>query len=391
MTQKIRIIVHGVLALAIIAGGAAGYLLLKSVRQAPGRQEVQPPLPIVRTVPVSIGELDMTLSGEGTVRPLAEVQLVPQVSGRVVEVSPDLVNGGSFEKGELMLRIEDADYEIAVTQARAGLQEARSNYQSAVEDSAAAVSEWQNLHPDTPPPPLVAKKPQLEAARAQLEAQRAGLEKARLDLARTRIYAPFDCRVSSEQVDEGQYIAPGQALATVYATAAVEIVVPMESSALQWFDVPGFTTEHKQGSPAAVTAGTAGVKIKRNGRVVRAQGKIDENTRMVSVVIRVDDPFATNPPLAPGQFAEVAISGRNIRDAAIIPRAALRDQDTVWAVDPKENRLYIRKIDLAYLDSRGAVVRSGLNSGEHVAVSVLKAVTDGMKVQNVETGRKDTP
>lgn len=389
MTQKTRTIVHGVLALAIIAAGAAGYLLLKSVRQAPARQEVQPPLPIVRTVPVSIGDLDMTISGEGTVRPLAEVQIVPQVSGKVMEVSPNLVNGGSFEKDELMLRIDDADYEIAATQARAGLQQARSNYQSAVEDSAAAVSEWQSLHPDTPPPPLVAKKPQLEAARAQLEAQRAGLERARLDLARTRIYAPFDCRVSSEQADTGQYVTPGQALATVYATAAVEIVVPMESSALQWFDVPGFTTDRKQGSQAAVTAGTAGAKIVRNGRVVRAQGKIDENTRMVSVIIRVDDPFATNPPLAPGQFAEVTVFGRKILDAAIIPRAALREQDIVWAVDPKESRLYIRKIDLAHLDSRGVVVRSGLNSGEHVAVSVLKAVTDGMKVQDVQTGGKD--
>ncbi|MBS0013877.1 MAG: efflux RND transporter periplasmic adaptor subunit [Desulfobacterales bacterium] len=391
MTQKIRIIVHAVLALAIMAAGAAGYLVLKSGRQAPARQEVQIPLPIVRTVPVSIGDLDMTLSGEGTVRPLAEVQIVPQVSGKVMEVSPNLVNGGSFEKDELMLIIEPDDYEIAVTQARAGLREAESNYQNAAEDSQAAVSEWQALHPDTPPPPLVAKKPQLKAARAQLEAQRAGLEKARLDLARTRIQAPFDCRVSSENVDAGQYVSPGQSLATVYATEAVEIVVPMESRALEWFDVPGFTTDQKEGSMVAVKAETAGREIVRNGRVVRAQGKVNEETRMVSVVIRVKDPYATTPPLAPGQFVEVAITGRKVRDAAVIPRAALREQNKVWAVDPKESRLYIRPVKVAYLDARGAVLLAGLNAGEHVAVSVLKSVTDGMKVQDVETGRKDTP
>ncbi|MFW6284365.1 MAG: efflux RND transporter periplasmic adaptor subunit, partial [Desulfosalsimonas sp.] len=244
---------------------------------------------------------------------------------------------------------------------------------------------------DTPPPPLVAKKPQLEAARAQLEAQRAGLEKARLDLARTRIHAPFACRVSSEDVDAGQYVTPGQSLATVYATAAVEIVVPMESRALEWFDVPGFTTDQKEGSMVAVTAETAGRKIARKGRVVRAQGKVNEDTRMVSVVIRVKDPYATIPPLAPGQFVEVSITGRKVRDAAVIPRAALREQNKVWAVDPKESRLYIRRIKVAYMDSRGAVVLSGLNPGEHVAVSVLKAVTDGMRVQDVETGRKDNP
>ncbi len=389
MTQNTRILVHAVLALAIIIVAVAGFQMLKSSRQALGRQEPQIPLPIVRTVPVSIEDLDMVLSGEGTVRPLAEVQIVPQVNGKVLEVSENLVNGGSFQKGELLLAIEPDDYEIAVTQSRAGLREAESTYQSVLQESQASISEWRGLYPDTPPPSLVAKEPQLQAARAQLESQKAGLEKARLNLDRTRIHAPFNCRISAEQVDEGQYVAPGQALATLYSTEAVEIVVPMESSALQWFDAPGYTTDQKEGSRADVIAEAAGRRTVWKGRVVRVHGKIDENTRMVNVVIRVAGPFAKNPPLAPGQFVEVEIAGGKIRDAAVIPRAALREQDVVWAVDPEESRLYIRRVKVAHLDYRGAVVQSGLNPGEHVVVSLLKAVTDGMKVLFVEAGRKD--
>ncbi len=389
MTGKIRIIVHALLALAVVGVGLAGFHLLKSSREALGRQEQEPSLPIVRTVPVKIRNVDMKLAGEGTVSPVAETRIVPQVGGKVIHASENLVNGGSFKKGELMLVIEPDDYKIAVTLARAGLRDAESNYQTALQESRASVSEWKSLHPDKEPPPLVARKPQLEAARANVEAQKANLEKARLNLKRTKIHAPFDCRVSSEQVDEGQYVSPGQGLATLYSTKAVEIVVPMESGDLYWFDVPGFTTEEKRGAPVRVFADAAGGRRIWKGEVVRTRGKIDEKTRMVDIVIRVPDPFGKTPPLVPGQFAEAQIMGRSIRDAAVIPRAALRGENTVWAVDPETGRLYIRTVDIAHLDSRGAVVKSGLKPGEQVAVSVLKAVTDGMKVKHVDISREN--
>ena len=383
MNPKIRIVVHFVLALALIGLGLAGFYMLRSSKEALGRKAPEVSLPLVRTVPVEIRDVEMKLSGQGTVRPTAETRIMPQVSGKVVRVAENLVNGGTFQKGELLLAIEEADYRIAVTLARAGLREAENTYQTAREESLSAISEWQRLHPDQPPPPLVAKKPQLEAALANLEAQQANLEKARLNLRRTRIRAPFNCRVSAEQVDIGQYVAPGQALATLYATDAVEIVVPMESGALKWFDVPGFTADGRKGAPVQVTAQVAGGRHSWKGRAVRVQGKIDENTRMVNVVIRVAGPYATKPPLAPGQFAEVEIAGRTIPEAAVIPINAIHEENTVWAVNPVNNRLHIREVDIAYMDARGAVVQQGLNPGEHVAVSVIKGVTEGMRVKYV--------
>jgi RND family efflux transporter MFP subunit len=389
MTQKIRIIVQIVMVVVIIFAGLAGFYVLKSGRQSLERQQVQPSLPIVRTVPVVFGDLDMVISGEGTVFPLAEVQIVPQVSGKVIRISEKLVNGGAFKKGDLLLKIEPDDYEIVVTQARAGLREAESTYQNISQESRAAIREWKSLNPDIPAPALVAKEPQVKAALAQVKAQEANLEKALLNLERTNIYAPFDCRVSAEQVDAGQYVSPGQALATVYSTEAAEIVVPMESRSLRWIDVPGFTTDQKQGSDVNVEVDTGGSIQTSQGRVVRAHGKINENTRMINLVVRVDDPFGKIPPLAVGQFTQIKIFGHKVNDAALIPRAALREQNTVWAVDPKEGLLYIRKAKVAHFDSRGVIVTGGVNAGEHVVVSVLKTVTDGMKVQYVASSDKD--
>ncbi|MBS3731814.1 MAG: efflux RND transporter periplasmic adaptor subunit [Desulfobacterales bacterium] len=384
MDRKIRILIHVLLVLAVLGLGVAGFYKLKSGREALSRQSPEASLPLVRTVPVKIRDMEMTLSGEGTVRPLAETQITPQVSGKVVHISDELVNGGAFQKGELMLAIAEADYEIAVTLARAGLREAENKYENALAESQAAISEWKSLHPDREPPRLVAKKPQLKAAKANLEAQQANLEKARLNLRRTKIHAPFNCRVSAEQVDMGQYVSPGQALATVYATDAFEIVVPMEGRSLKWFDLPGFTTDGKKGASATVTAQVAGDRHSWEGEVMRVQGKIDPNTRMVNVVIRVPDPYASTPPLAPGQFAEVEITGQTIADAALIPVNAIRGENTVWAVNPVYDRLHIREVDIAYMDEQGAVVQSGLKDGEYVAVSSIKGVTEGMKVKYVD-------
>lgn len=385
MTYKMRIIIHAVLAVALIGIGVMGFKLLKSSREALGRQQPEVPLPLVRTVPISVGTIDMTITGEGTVQASEESQIVPQISGTIIRISKDLVNGGTFEKGDPLLTIDPRDYEIAVTLAEASLKDAESNYEMALQETEASRKEWKRIHPDTQPPPLVAKEPQLAAARANLEAKRANLEKARLELERTRIKAPFNCRVSSEQVDIGQYVTPGQTMATLYSTDAAEIVVPMENEDLNWFSVPGFTTTKHPGAEAMVKSRVAGREMTWSGRVERVEGKIDTETRMVNVVIRVPNPYATRPPLSVGQFVEVEIDGETLSNATVIPRAALHDRNTVWAVDPEENRMHFRTVDIARMDERGVVITDGLKASDRVVVSPLKAATDGMRVRYVNT------
>ncbi|MFO8111544.1 MAG: efflux RND transporter periplasmic adaptor subunit [Desulfosalsimonadaceae bacterium] len=385
MPTKKQAAIQAIAALIIIAGGFLGFKALQAGRQDLERRAPETVYPMVRTITASTGTIDIIIEGEGTVRPVSEIQLVPRVGGKVVRTSPALVNGGAFSKGDLLLAIEEADYKIAFTLARAGVREAESRYEIAREDAEAARAEWQRMNPGREPSSLAAKEPQLAAAEAHLDAQRANLEKARLDLERTKIIAPFNGRAGSDNVSEGQFVTPGQPLGSIYDTDTVEIVVPLESSALEWFDVPGFNSAGTNGASAVVSAEVAGRKMTWQGRVVRAQGKIDPQTRMVNVVIRVDAPYAVTPPLYVGQFANVRIQGAAVSEAAVIPRAALREADTVWVVD-EADRLSFRKVTLAWKDSRGMVIRQGLDNGERVVISTLASVTDGMQVRPVDAG-----
>ncbi len=381
MTTKRKIIIQTAVTLGLIIIGVTGLMLFKACRKGPAHQQSEYLLPLVRTVPVHIGTVKMAITGLGTVQATTESRLVPQISGQVVQVSDNLVNGGSFIKDEELLVIDPRDYEIAVILAEAGVKEAESHYATALQESAAAKAEWRRINPDIPVPPLVAREPQLMAARAGLDAQRANLEKARLNLARTRITAPFNGRVADEQVDVGQYVTPGQVLAGLYATDTAEIVVPLENNDLNWLAVPGFTSGLGTGSKATIRARVAGREMTWSGRVFRAEGAIDARTRLVNIIIRVPAPYATQPPLAVGQFVEVEIAGRPLEQAAVLPRAALRGESAVWVVDPDTGRLYFRPVEIARKDERGVIIRNGLQDSDLAVISPLKAVTDGMKVR----------
>ena len=378
-------LLHIVVTLALVALGVLGMFALTSSKPEIKKQKRAAPIPMVRTVEVKTGPQSVHISGEGTVRPLQKIDLVPQVSGKVVYVSPALINGGAFRKEETLLRIDPVDYQLAVTLARAKVKNAESLLQLAEEEAAASSQEWRLYHakgskPDSKPPPLVAKEPQLAAAKAKLEADRADLSIAMLHLERTELKAPFEGRVGEENVDAGQYVQAGKALATIYSTKAAEIVVPMEDEKAFWFHIPGFTPGKGLGSLATVLARFAGQERTWPAKVVRTEGKLDERTRMINVVVRVEKPYAKKPPLAVGLFVTVSIEGRTLPKAAIIPRSALHQGDTVWVVD-KDDRIRFRKVDVALLQGDEAIVQDGLEDGERLVITPLKAVTDGMAVR----------
>lgn len=384
-------IIHFIVTVVFIGIGALVFVILTATKPKLERTQPPAPKPMVRVAKVKTRPQVVVINGEGTVRPLREIQLVPQVNGKVIFASRALVDGGEFKKGDLLLRIDPLDYQLAVTLAQAQVKDSESKLKVAEEEAAASREEWLLLYKadakDNQIPALVAKEPQLAAARAKLAADRADLQKAQLNLERTELKAPFDGRVSDENVDIGQYISTGQTLATLFSTNQAEIVVPFEDEDLYWFHVPGFTPGDGLGSAVSVNTRVAGREAFWPGRVVRAEGKLDERTRMINVVIRVDKPYETKPPLAAGLFVTVDIEGRTMENATMIPRAALRSNNVVWVVDIN-GQLTFRKVSVARLTPEAALLEGGLNDGEMVVVSTLSAVTDGMKVR-VQQAQKE--
>jgi len=380
-----RLLLQAAVVLFVVSMGFWGMKGLIAGKPEMEKKKKPTPTLAVRVMQVVQKTSAVIVKGEGTVRPQSQIDLVPQVGGKVIAVSDAMANGGRFRKEAVLIRIDPVDYELAVTLAQARVKDAESRLQVAREEAAAALEEWNDLHSRgtskaEDPPPLVLKIPQLKAAEANLEAEKANLQKAYLSLERTVLNAPFNGIVSQKKVDVRQYVTAGQPLATLFSTDAVEVVVPFEDRDLSWFHVPGFTAGDPNGSKAQIKARLAGREWAWDGKVARAEGEMDERTRMIHVVIRADRPYDRKPPLAVGLFVQVEIEGITIPDAAAIPLGALRGEDTVWVVD-ETRTLRFRKILPGRIDRDMVLITEGLKRGDQVVVSRHSGVTDGMTVR----------
>ncbi len=405
-----------ILPLLIIAAGVGCFLLLKSMQKAPERVERPHLGPLVTAIEAPLQKVQVIVDGQGTVRPDAQINLVPQVSGVVVWQNEAFKPGGAFAKGETLFRIDPRDYELAVRQAEAQVAQASYQRDLAQQESAVAGQEWQRLRGgDASASDLVLRLPQLRAAAANLASATARLEEMALRLERTELKAPFAGRVRNSQVDVGQYVNAGQSVAQLYSIEKVEIVVPVPDEDLAWFALPvpvdaqsnkfaelpidsgrreGQRNTYlfaRRGADAVVQGSFAGHRHEWQGRVVRTEGELDPQSRMARLVIEVDDPYGGiadgTPPLTIGMFVDVAIAGRQVEDVRIVPRAAMRQDDKVWTVG-SDGLLKVRQADVLRRMREDVLAHIELDRDERIITSQLSGATDGMKVRVVDAAQE---
>jgi RND family efflux transporter MFP subunit len=372
--------------------GVVVALVFTKLKKPPRRVEQPALAPLVKVQRLESNDIQMVVQGYGTVRPKAELDIIPEVAGKVVYVHAELKAGGVIRANEKILRIDPSDYELAVQQARAAVAEAQVRLDTEVAEADVARREWRQLNPETEPDsPLVFREPQIRRARAGLESAQAQLATAELRLQRTTIMLPFDVLIVSKQVDLGQFVTTGQPLAKAYGVDAFEIEVPLEDEELAWFDVfeaslgTASGSPQKPPTPAGVEMAFAGAEHAWNGYVVRTAGRVDPTSRMVPIIVEVPDPLDITqgkPPLLPGAFVKVSIAGKTLEAAVAIPRDAIHGGNRVWLVN--DEQLHIEELNIVRADEEHAYVTSGVPDGALVVTSALDAVVEGMQVRTPE-------
>jgi RND family efflux transporter MFP subunit len=370
--------------LVIVIALVLTFVLVKS-RKAPTSHENPYLGPLVEVAELVKTNRQVIVSGTGSAQSRYEVGITPQVKGRVSELSPQMVAGGTFLKGDLLFAIEGIDYQLAIALAKSSLAQAELELLRNENLAELALKEWQALNTDSvvEPNPLVVYEPQLKSARAQRNAAQANVEQAELNLQRTRVFAPFDCYVRSEQLEIGQFLNAGSPVATVVGTDQIEIVVPLPLNELIWLQVPRKGTQQK-GSLAKVELQSGGQTFQWQGAITRALGEIDPRNRMARVVVTVEESFSPDTgdakllkDLLPGMFVEVHLQGEELADVIAVPRGALHDNDTLWIVDD-ENRLHIRAVDILRRERDEVLIRSGLDASEKIVLTNLSGAAEGM-------------
>ncbi|QYI99446.1 efflux RND transporter periplasmic adaptor subunit [Thalassovita mediterranea] len=385
--KRIITILLPVIVLVGIVG--AGFVLTQLFKPPVERAEEQPRGLSVFAEVAEETDLDLKVRAQGEVRPKRQIIVAPQIAGRISYVSPDFVDGGFIRQGQVLVRLEAADYELAVTRARSGVASAQQALARERAEADLAEQDLADLGIEDASP-LARREPQLAEAQANLDSAKALLADAQLALNRTAVTAPFSGRVRERSADLGQFVSPGQTLGTIFATDVVEVSLPLSDDELGRTGLPlAFAeTADNPGPRVVFTTNVAGEPREWVGRVKRTAAALNPQTRLINVIAELEDPYGTGAddgvPMAPGLFVDAEIDGRRLENVVRVPRSALRGVDQVFIGDGPEGKLHIRTVDVVYSTDDGAFVASGVEDGELAVVSPIQAAFDGMSIQVVE-------
>ena len=390
-----------ILPLAVLGLGFAILWLFVVTRDVPETRDPVIPSPLVRVMTVQPEKVQFTVRSQGIVTPRTESNLVAEVRGRVLSISQSLVVGGFFRSGDELLRLDDREHRIARDRARANVRLRESEARLAAAEAA------RRRQLKSRGAASAADLEQFESrelvAQASLAEARAALAQVELDLERTVVAAPFDGRVRERSVDVGQFVSPGIKLGRIFAVEYAEVRLPVQTDELAYLDASFVgldrrdeLEEREEGARVRLTGRLGGRELAWDARLVRAEAAIDEQTRMLHVVARIDDPYlieaetdestdaaAKRVPLPAGLFVTAEIEGQSVSDVFVIPVMALRDGDRVFILDA-EDRLRVREVAVLRRARGQIVIEQGLEAGEHVVISPLRIYSEGMSLRTVE-------
>lgn len=423
--SRFAVLVGG-LSLGILAVGFVAMRILIGLREPPAQAAVEERKLSVDAVRATYEDVPVLIEGYGEVRARDVVSLSPEVAGRIIHIHPRLEAGEVISEGETLFIVDPRDYQARLDEAEAEVDRvantiarikkqyeidksrltslyrnrdlskdeferesrlfkqgigtqaaaelAERNYELAV-DRASQLEQQVELYP------IQIREAENSLARA--EAQR-NLAKANRD--RTVVAAPFDARIKTVNLEQGQYVTPGVDALTLADDSVLEISVPLDSVQVRkWLR---FKKHHKTKemtprslawfsdlypAPARITWTDGEPGYWWDGRVHRVE-KFDQETRTITIAVRVEGEAARSVdpdhlPLVEGMFCQVVIPGREVRDVVRLPSNAVSFEDTVYAVD--DNRLVTKPIEVSHRDGDYIYVRGGITPGEMIITTTL--------------------
>ena len=341
----------------------------------------EPLRPVVSVLRAQPSEISLAVNTQGTVEARRRINLVAEVAGKVSTVSERFEEGAFFDQGDVLLQLEQADYEFAIARAQSQVAAAEQRLAEERGRNRQAKREWRELG-TVEANALFLRQPQMKAAEAALKASVADLSAAQLALSRTEIRAPFSGRIESKRADLGQYIAPGAAVAEIYATDIVDVALPLNDSQLTALKLP-MNANVALGIPVILSTAFGGREWQWQAQIRRVQAVVDRQSRTVNAIAEVLQPFESEisgrPPLTPGMFVRAEIPTPPIPNLVQLPASALRSDNTVLVVGTGE-KLVRQPVTVQRRTEQWAWV-SGLTEGSRIVRAQTGLLVVGLTVE----------
>lgn len=321
------------------------------------KKSTQPPAPIhVEVTNVTQMDIPRYVYSVGSLVAMESVEISSEVDGRVKHIA--FKDGQFVSKGSLILQLDDAEAQAALTQAETAAKLSQTTYQRYLaiskEAGGGAVSQQT-----------------LDQRRADMESKQAAVASAKATLAEKSMTAPFSGRLSAFQVTEGNYIKAGDPLVTLVNKRMLQVKYTIPEK---------YLPKLKLGQEVDVTIGTFPDQVFK-GSVSFVSPQVDVDTRTVHLKATIPNP---DEKLSPGMFVHVGQLLSIDKQALVIPEEAIVPGlagDTVFVI--KENKAYVSKIKVGVRMQGKAQVLTGLQLSDVVVRAGQQKLQDGAAVKVV--------
>lgn len=320
------------------------------------------------------------------VQSAVDSQLVAEVGGRIVEVSEKFNVGGQFKQGEVLLRLDDRDYQNDLAISRASLTEAE---QTLIEEEAQgeqAAKAWELSGRTGTPDARVLRIPQLKAAKAKVISAKANVNKSLLKLQHTSIQAPFDGFIVEQSVNIGQVVSAGATLAQLKTTQFPELRIALNQRELAFISLP---SESAPGADIEILGPLTNKPLKAVSKIIRTETQLNTATQQLMVLARIDS-ADEDLTLTAGQYVESIIIGNVLTGVLVIPNSSLYQGSYVYVVE--DGVLQRKSVDLVWQDEDNSVIRTGLKSGDALVITPMGQVISGtpVRIQSMDADAVNT-
>jgi RND family efflux transporter MFP subunit len=362
--------------IGILVFAIAGVVVMSSMRPEPPKKDRLDLDPLVEVLVLEEMTANFQINSQGTVKPRTETTLSAEVSGTITEISPKFVAGGVFRAGEVLMRIDPTNYDVALIQAEALVA------QRQIEHDGARKLQSQGYRAES----------EYASAVAALASAKAEQVRAQRNLERTYVRVPYEGIVRSKNTDLGEFVNTGTPLGVVFATDFAEIRLPLTDLDLAYIDLPNTAdiagSREAVGPKVKLTARQKGQDVEWPAQIARTEGVVDEKSRVTYAVARIKDPYQLHGdgvPLPVGTFVTAIIDGTVAENVIRIPRGIVRGTNELVFVD-SDDKIDIRNVVIVRSDSDFAYISRGAAPGERVVTTVLESAIDGLKVRTKKVG-----
>ena len=339
-------------------------------------------VPLVEVEVVYRRDVDFPLESEGIVAARLDTVLTAQVGGKLIDVDGNFEAGGTYEKGDVIARIEDVDYLAAVAQSESTLADAELALVQEEARAKQAARDWKKIGGGKVASDLVLRVPFLKSAKAKVTAASAALEKAEADLERTKIVAPFGCRVRVVNLNVGATVAPGAQLGTIYDPNNLMIQLP--------FSLDDYAQLPEE-SEVTLSADIGGRSYRWKAEMMWEVGEVDQKTLSAYMLARIlgneDHPSRFVLP-SPGTFLNATVDGAVLPGVVGVPRSAVRGQNQIYVMD-ENDQLKECELQVARRTADRVFATGGIEDGEKVILTKLAMPVPGMKLKEAGVDEKE--